>query len=69
VQATLTKARTAAYLDHRWSAFYGDIEFALDLSRRLPRASDRQERQYFAADAQVQDDCSGAGRDIGDLKP
>ena len=69
VQTTLTKARTAAHLDHRWSALYRDIESHLDLSRLLPHAPDRQERQYFAADAQIQDDCSEAGHDIGDLKP
>lgn len=45
------------------------MEAALDLQegKQEPPSNDRG--LFFRIDKRVQDDCSAAGRDIGDLKP
>lgn len=67
--ATLSHSRTAASLDVHWAPLLTDIKTYLRLGRILPRASEAQSGQYFAADRRVEGDCSLAGRSIGDLEP
>jgi hypothetical protein len=54
--------RAAAAFDPRWAPLSSDMLDALDL---WATSSDR----FFEVDKRVQDECSDAGRDIGDLKP
>lgn len=54
--------RAAAVFDPRWAQLSSDMLDALDL---WATSSDR----FFEVDKRVQDECSDAGRVIGDLKP
>jgi hypothetical protein len=56
--------RAAAAFDPRWATLSSDMQSALDL-----RESAHELDRFFEMDRRVQDDCSDAGRDIGDLKP
>lgn len=64
-----SSARAAAAFDQRWTSLDSDINAALDLQEGKREPASDNEDQFFEIDKRVQDDCTDAGRDIGDLKP
>jgi ABC-type glycerol-3-phosphate transport system substrate-binding protein len=64
-----SNARAAAAFDSRWTSLSADMRAALDLQEELQNPPADNVDLFFEIDKRVQNDCSDAGRDIGDLKP
>ena len=62
-------AHAAAAFDSRWKPLYADIRAALDERELIQDKNGDQADLYFDIDRRVQEECSDAGRDIGDLEP
>ena len=64
-----SNARAAAAFDPGWASLSADIQAALDLQESWQNSTSDALDRYIELDKRVQEDCHGAGRDIGDLEP